>query len=124
MEVRCYRKILHISYKSHVINEEVRAKIQQAIGPHEDLLTIVKRRKLQWYGHVFRPSGLAKTILQGRVKGEGRQGRQRKRWEDNIRKWTGLEFAKSQNAVKNRENGGNWFLKSSVVHQRPSRLRD
>ena len=27
--------------------EEVRAMIQQAIGPHEDLLTIVKRRKLQ-----------------------------------------------------------------------------
>ena len=54
MEMRCYRKILHISCKDHVTNEEVRAKIQQAIGPHEDLLTIVKRRKLQWYGHVSR----------------------------------------------------------------------
>ena len=43
----------HISYKDHVTNEEVRAKIQQAIGPHEDLLTIVKKRKLQWYGHVL-----------------------------------------------------------------------
>ena len=39
MEMRCYRKILHISYKDHVTNEEVRAKIQQAFGPHEDLLT-------------------------------------------------------------------------------------
>ena len=47
MEMRCYRKILYISYKDHVSNEEVRAKIQRAIGPHEDLLTIVKRRKLQ-----------------------------------------------------------------------------
>ena len=47
MEMRCYRKILHILYKGHVINKEVRAKIQQAIGPHEDVLTIVKRRKLQ-----------------------------------------------------------------------------
>ena len=37
--MRCYRKILHLSYKDHVTNEEVRAKIQQAIGPHEDLLT-------------------------------------------------------------------------------------
>ena len=46
MEMRCYRKILHISYKDHVTNEDARAKIQQAIGPHEDLLTIVKR--LQW----------------------------------------------------------------------------
>ena len=103
MEMRCYRKILRISYKNHVTNEEVRAKIQQAIGPHEDVLTVVKRRKLQWYGHVSRSSGLAKTILQGTVKGGRRQGRQRKRWEDNIRKWTGLEFAKSQRAVEDRE---------------------
>ena len=40
MEMRCYRKILRISYKDHVTNKEVRVKIQQAIGPHEDLLTI------------------------------------------------------------------------------------
>ena len=43
MEMWCYRKILRISYKDHVTNEEIRAKIQQAIGPHEDFLTIVKR---------------------------------------------------------------------------------
>ena len=67
MEMRCYRKILRIFYKDHVTNEEVRAKIQQAIWPHEDLLTIVKRRKLQWHDHVSRSSGLAKTILQGTV---------------------------------------------------------
>ena len=76
MKMRCFRKILHISYKDHVTNEEVPPKIQQAIGPHgphEDL-TVVKRRKLQWYGHVFHSSGLAKTILQGTVKGGRRQG--------------------------------------------------
>ena len=83
--------------------QEVCAKLQQAIGLHEDLLTKVKRRKLQWYGHVSCSSGLAKIILQGTVKGGRRQGRQMKRWEDNIREWTGLEFAKSQRAVENRE---------------------
>ena len=101
--MRCYRKILHIAYKDRVTNEEVRAKIQQAIGPHEDLLAIVKRRKLQWYGHVSRSSGLAKMILQGKVKGGRRQSRQRKRWKDNIREWTCLEFAKFQRAVENRK---------------------
>ena len=63
MEMRCNHKILHISYKDHVTNEEVRANIQQAIRPHEDLLTILKRCKLQWYGHVSRSSGLAKNNL-------------------------------------------------------------
>ena len=100
-EMKCYRKILHISYKNHVTNDEAHAKIQHATGPHEDLLTIVKRRKLQWY--VMSPSGLAKTILKGTVKGGRRQGRQRKRWEDNIREWKGLDFAKSQRAVENSE---------------------
>ena len=52
---------------------EVHAKIQQAIGPYEDHLTIVKRRKLQWYGHVSRSSGIAKTIMQDTVKVGRRQ---------------------------------------------------
>ena len=121
---KCYRKTLRISYKDHVTNEEVRAKIQQAIGPHEDLSTIVKRCKLKRYGRVFRLSGLDETILQGTVKGERRQGRQRKRWEDNIREWTRLELAKSQIAVENRERWRKLVAKSSVVPQRPSWLMD
>ena len=109
MEMRCYCKILHISYEDHVTNEEVRAKVQQAIGLYEDLLMIIKKRKLQLYGHVSRSSSLAKTILLGTGKGGKRQSRQRKTWEDNIREWTGLEFGRSQRAVENRENGENWL---------------
>ena len=85
---------------------------------------MVKKRKLQWYGHVSRSSGLAKTILQDTVKGERIQGRQRKRWEDNIREWTGLEFRKSQRAVENREKWRKLVAKSSVAPQRPLQFRD
>ena len=84
----------------------------------------LKRRRLQWYGHVSRSSGLAKTILQGTVKGEKRQSRQRKRWKDNIREWTGLVFAKSQRAVENKRKWRKLVVKSSVVSKRPSRSRD
>ena len=59
--------------------------------------------------------------MQGTVKGERRQNRQRKRWEDNIREWNGLEFGKSQRAVENREKWRKLVAKSSVVPQRPSR---
>ena len=71
--------------------------------------------------HDTRSSGLAKTILQDTVKGGRRQGGQRKRWEDNIREWTGLEFGKSQRAVENREKWRKLVAKSSVVPQRSSR---
>ena len=63
-KMMCYCQILHLSYKDHVTNEEILSKTQQAMGPHKHLLTIVKRCKLQWYGHVSLSSGLAKTILQ------------------------------------------------------------
>ena len=49
------------------------------------------------------------------MKGGRRQGGQRKRWEDNIREWTGLDFAKSQRAVENREKWRKLVVKSSVV---------
>ena len=49
------------------------------------------------------------TILQGTVNGGRRQSRQRKRWEDNIREWTGLVFGKSQGAVENWEKWENWL---------------
>ena len=77
-----------IERRIHVTNEEVRNRIQNAIGVHDDLLTMVKKRKLRWYGHISRSSGMAKTILQGTVNVARRRGRQKKRWEDNITEWT------------------------------------
>ena len=53
--------------------------------------------------------------MQGIVKGGRRHGRQRKRWEDNIREWTGLEFAKSQRAVENREKWGKLVVVETVT---------
>ena len=92
---------MRISYKDHVTNEAVRNKIKQAIGPYDDLPITVKKRKLKWYSHVSRSSGLAKTILQGTVRGGRRRGRQKNRWEDNIKEWTEMEFTDSQRAVEN-----------------------
>ena len=79
---------------------------------------------MQQYGHVSRSSGLAKTILQGTVKGGRRHGRQRKRWEDNTREWAGLKFGKSQRAMENMEKWKKLVAKSYVVPQRPSQLND
>ena len=51
VEMRCYRRLLHISY-DHITNEIVCKKTQAAIGPYKDILTTVKKRKLRWFGHV------------------------------------------------------------------------
>ena len=108
----------------HCFNEEVKSRIGNTIKPYEDLLTSVKRRKLKWYGHVTRSSGLAKTILRGTVQGGRRRGRQRKRWEDNIKEWTGLEWNNILRKAENREEWRKLVVKSRMVPQQSGRLRD
>ena len=119
-EMGCFWRLLNISYKDHVTNEEVRRKIQAAIGKYDELQTLVKKRKLRWFGHVSRSSGLAKTILQGIVK--RKRGRQKKRWEDNIKEWTGMDFASSTRADENRTKWKGIVANSSVVPRRPSKV--
>ena len=98
-EMSCYRRLLNISCKDHVTKEEVRNRIQNAIGVHHDLLTMVKKRKRRWYGDISISSGMAKTVLQGTVKGARMRGRQKK-WKDNIKEWTGMEFGDSLRAAE------------------------
>ena len=55
------------------------------------------------------------------MKGKRKRGRQKKRWEDNIKEWTGMDIASSTRAA---ENGTRWkgiFANLSVGSRRPSK---
>ena len=109
MEKRCYREIQPISNKDHVTNEEVCTK-QDPAGNRTTRRPPEHRKETQtemvWTCLPFIGSG------------------QNQRWEDSIKEWTYPEFAKSQRAVENREKKKILVVKSSVVSQRPPRLRD
>ena len=65
--MRCYHRPLNISHKDHVTNEEVRRKIQAAIGEYDELLTLVKNfeeteAKMVW--PCFKVFWFSKTIPQ------------------------------------------------------------
>ena len=96
MEMRCYQKVLHISYKGHVTHEKVCAKI-------------IKRRKLQWYGHVSRSSGLAKTISQGTVKGGRRQGNRERGGKTTSGNGQAWRSASPKGQWRTGKNGENWL---------------
>ena len=69
MEMRCYRKILRISYEDHVTNEEAGKRTTQRPPDHHK----EKQTAVVWsYSH---SSGLARTILQGTAK-RGKKTRQ------------------------------------------------
>ena len=108
-EMSCYQRLC----------KEICRKIQAAIGEYDKLLTLVKKWKLRWFGHASKSSGLAKTILQKTVKGK-RRGWHQKRWEDNIKEWTGMEFVSSTRAAENRTRWKGFVANSSVVPWWPS----
>ena len=69
-ENKCYRRMLGISWKDRKTNEFVqRGRIKARAGRQENLLGIVKRRKLARFSHISRHNSLAKTVLQGTLEG-------------------------------------------------------
>ena len=55
------------------------------------------------------------------MKGKRKKGRQ-KRWEDNIKEWTGMDFAGSTRAAENRTKWKEISANSSVVPRRPFKV--
>ena len=51
-----------------------------------------------------------------------KRGRQKKRWEDNIKEWTGMDFASSTRAAENRSRWKGIVANLSVVSDDLSRL--
>ena len=81
----------------------------------------VKKRKLKWYGHVSRLSGLEKTLARS-VRGGGDEEVDRRRGEKTTSEWTGMEFGDSQR--ENRETWKELVRKSSMVPQRYLRVME
>ena len=94
------------------------------LGSMKTLITTLRKRKLRWYGHITRSTGLAKMILQGTAQGGRRKGRQKKRWEDNISEWTGLGLDGALRKAEDREEWRKVVVRSSLIPRRSFRLRD
>ncbi|KAI8510579.1 hypothetical protein Bbelb_114950 [Branchiostoma belcheri] len=66
-------------------------------------LSLVKKRKLQWFGHVTRAKGtLAHTTLQGKAEGGRLRGRPRRTWTSDLKEWTGHPLSHLTSLAENR----------------------
>ena len=90
-KTKCFKQMLRISWKDRKSNDFVRSQRTTVAGHQEPLLALVKKRKLQQFGHVIHHKSLPKTVLQGTLKGSRQRGRQTKGWVDNIKEWTSLD---------------------------------
>ena len=87
-EMWCYRRMLRIPWVHHVSNETVLQRIDRQL----EYLANIKRRKLEYFGHIMRNEKyhLLQLILQGKIEGRRSAGRRRISWLRNLRTWTGL----------------------------------
>ena len=69
--------------------------------------------KFKYLGSVIADEG-AKPEIISRI-AQTTAERQRKRWEDNIKKWTGLDFSETQRAADDRKKWRQLVSRSSVV---------
>ena len=89
-EMKCNRKVLRIPYTAHRTNDSVNEDIARRGENYETLLSMIKRRKLKWFGHVSRYQeelGLAQSIMHGRLTGVRGRGRPRINWILNVTDW-------------------------------------
>ena len=108
MEMRCYQKILCISYEDHVTNEEVCAMIQQAIGPHEDL-TSVKRANCSGMAMSAVHQVWPKPYCKAQWKGEGDRADIRRGGKTTSGNRQALSSPSPRGQWKIEKNGGNWL---------------
>ena len=77
--------------ENHVTNKDICRKIQATIGENDELLNLIK---VVW-PHLKFFFCIYKDNSAGQRKKIRRRGRQKKRRENNINEWTGMDFASS-----------------------------
>lgn len=84
-EMWVYRRILKISWTDRVSN----VKVLRLLNKKTEILNTIKRRKLQYFGHIMRNDKyqLLQLLIQGKIQGKRPPGRRRTSWLKNLRTW-------------------------------------
>lgn len=117
-EMKCYRRLLGISWKEKKTNDFVRRELNRICGFNpEPLVEIAKRRKLKYFGHVVRGGGMAKEVMEGKIEGSRGRGRPKRNWISDVVEWSGCSAEelsrKTRDRAEWRSEVRNW------VHPRP-----
>ena len=125
VEMRCFRRLLGISYTDHVTNKEVRKIISQHVKHYKDLLTTVKKKKTEM---VWRCGTSQWTIKDHPLRDSSREEETRQAGEkvaDNIAERTGKNFAEAQAFAYDRKGWRTLVHRSSMeCPYDPGGLRD
>ena len=84
---RCMFKISHMDRKTNIAVLEM-AKAKQT------LLRTIQERKLQYFGNLIRGKGKQKLLMEGKIEGTRRRGKQRRTWTCDVTDWCSMCYTK------------------------------
>ena len=73
------------------------------LSVEETLIKIVKKRKLVYFGHIFKRDNLQRSLLKGTTNCKRRKGRKRTMWINKTKEWTKLRYNKSIRMAQDRD---------------------
>ena len=115
-EMRCWRRMLRISWTKRRTN----ANILEEIGVSKRLLHTINIQMLSYFGHIARRKGnnLEKVIMQGMIEGKRKKGRPWSRWIDQIRSAIGPPLRDCYALAEDRLYGVVFMSSRAVSHDR------
>ena len=99
-ELWCWRRLLRVPWTARRSNKS----ILKEISPGISLEGMMRKLKLQYFGHLTRRAdSLEKTLMLGEIGGRRRRGRQKMRWLDGIMDLMDVNLSELREMVMNRE---------------------
>ena len=93
------RRMLRISWTEHITNEEVLRRT----GSGRRLMKMIRKRQMEFLGHVMRKDGLENLMVTGKIEGRRSRGRQRKTYIRSLSEWTKKSQIELLRATRHRQ---------------------
>ena len=109
------RRIKSIPWTEKKANKEV----MEMAGFKRSLLKTIRKRQLQFFGHINRADGLEKQILSGKICGTKSRGRQRTKYKDSLNNFITRKESPNNELIRRTDNREDWKAMIVDVCNRP-----
>ena len=94
--------------------------ILETVGSGRELMPVVRREQMAFFGHIVRANGLENLVVTGRIAGTGSRGRPRKKHSDQMKEVIG-EVATQQLLNMTRDHERLRSITGNVFNNTPHR---